>query len=125
VIVGGLGSGTGSTLRLICCATSGNGSKLDAATSKCITAEFLITISDFIVIGLAFQFHSLSQNIRWWPVSPHDVVLSAARMLKPDCVIRARGHRQTEARHEEDKARPFRIRDPNFIVLIFPVGSKR
>src|SRR6266536_2709150 len=50
VIIGGLGSG--------------NGSKLDAATSKCITAEFLITISDFIVIGLAFQFHLLSQNIR-------------------------------------------------------------
>src|SRR5439155_6071269 len=64
VIVGGLGSGTGSTVRLICCAISGNGSKLDVATSKCITAEFLITISDFIVIGLAVQFHLLSQNIR-------------------------------------------------------------
>jgi hypothetical protein len=23
--------------------------------------------------------------------------------LKPGCVIRARGHRQTQARHEEDK----------------------
>jgi hypothetical protein len=23
--------------------------------------------------------------------------------LKPDCVIRASGHRQTQARHEEDK----------------------
>src|SRR5207249_10805913 len=51
VIVGGVGSGTGSTVRLICCAVNDSGSKLDAATSKCITREFFFTVYDFIVLG--------------------------------------------------------------------------
>ncbi len=55
VMVGGCGSGTGSTVRLICCAVRDSGSKLDAATSKCITGEFFITISDFMVIGLVLS----------------------------------------------------------------------
>src|SRR5438132_14417738 len=85
VIVGGLGSGTGSTVRLICCAISGNGSKLDAATSKCIIGEFFITISDFIVIGLVL---SVSITFSKCPTMAHltldvDVVPSAVRILNP------------------------------------------
>src|ERR1700730_7583559 len=61
VIVGGEGSGTGSTVRLICCAVNDSGSKLDAATSKCIAREFFVAISDFIVdwIGLFSFTYSL------------------------------------------------------------------
>ena len=55
VIVGGCGSGTGNTVRSICCAVNDNGSKLDIATSKWITGELSFTISDFIVIGVSFQ----------------------------------------------------------------------
>src|SRR5205814_10158523 len=50
VMVGGCGSGTGSTVRLISWARSGKGSKLHAPTSKRITGEFFFAISDFIVI---------------------------------------------------------------------------
>jgi hypothetical protein len=49
VIVGGCGSGTGDTVRSICCDANDSGTKLDAATSKCIAGEFFFTISDFIV----------------------------------------------------------------------------
>jgi hypothetical protein len=55
------------------------------------------------MFGLAFQFHLLSQK---YPMMAHltlDVVPSAVRMLKPGCAMRGRGHRQTQARHEEDK----------------------
>jgi hypothetical protein len=50
VIFGGLASGTGSTARLTRCAISGNGSKLDVATSKGIIGQFFITTSEFIVL---------------------------------------------------------------------------
>jgi len=72
-------------VRLICCAISGNGSKLDVATSKCITSEFFFTISDFIVIGLVL---SVSRTLSKYPTITHltldvDVVPSAVRILKP------------------------------------------
>ena len=38
-----------------CCAREDSGSKLTIAISKCIAGEFFITISDFIVIGLALK----------------------------------------------------------------------
>jgi hypothetical protein len=49
VIVGGCGSGTGNTVRSICCDANDSGSKLDATTSKWITGEIFFTISDFIL----------------------------------------------------------------------------
>src|SRR5437660_2210924 len=52
VIVGGLGSGIGNTVRSICCDATESSNKLDVATSKHITGEFFIRISDFIVLGL-------------------------------------------------------------------------
>jgi hypothetical protein len=81
---GGCGSGTGSTVRLICCAVNDSGSKLDAATSKCITGEFFLTVSDFIVIGLVF---SVSLPLLNCPTMAQfildvDVGPSAVRMLK-------------------------------------------
>jgi hypothetical protein len=41
-------------VRLTSCAISASGSKLDVAASTCITGEFFITITDFILIGLVF-----------------------------------------------------------------------
>jgi hypothetical protein len=87
VIVGRLGSGTGRTVRSICCDANGSGSKLDAATSKCITGEFFLTVSDFIVIGLIF---SVSLPLLNCPTMAQftldvDVGPSAVRMLKSRC----------------------------------------
>src|SRR5439155_24094473 len=83
VLVGGCGSGTGSTVRLICCPISGNGSKLKIATGKCISGEFFFTISDFIVIGF---FPSSSLTLPKSRALPHpaldvDVALSAVRNI--------------------------------------------
>jgi hypothetical protein len=50
VIVGGLGSGTGSTVLSICCAANDSGSKLDMVSSKCVAGEFCFRISDFMVV---------------------------------------------------------------------------
>jgi hypothetical protein len=81
---------------------SGNGSKLDVATSKFITAEFLITISDFIVMDWPFSFtYSLKISDDG---SSHPRCRAFSReKVEPGCAMRARGHRQTQARHEEDK----------------------
>jgi len=75
------------------------------------------------VFGLAFQFHLFSQK---YPMMAHltlDVVPSAVRMLNPAalCVRAAKGKHK---RGVEKTSKAFRIRDPNFMVLIFPVGSK-
>jgi hypothetical protein len=64
-MVGGWGSGTGSTVRLISCAIKPAGSRLNAATSKCIPGEFFLTISDFIVIGLVLSV-SLTLSKRFY-----------------------------------------------------------
>jgi hypothetical protein len=63
VMVGGLGSGTGSTVLSICCAANDNGAKVHIVSSKCVTGKFFISISDFIVV-VRFGFTSLSQNWR-------------------------------------------------------------
>jgi hypothetical protein len=124
VIVGGLGSGTGSTVRLISCAINCNGSKLNVATSKCVAGEFFITVSDFIVFGLVL---SVSLTLSKYPMMAHltlDVVPPAVRMLNPVALfVRAVTGKHKRGMKKTNKA--FHIRDPNFTVLIFPVGSKR
>ena len=67
-MIGGLGSGTGNTVRSICCDANDSGSKLDVATSKSMTGEFLIAISDFIVFGLALP---VSLILPKSPAMPH------------------------------------------------------
>src|SRR5882724_7304724 len=60
VIVGGLGSGTGRTVRLTSCAANGSGSKLNIPISTDTTGESFFGISDFTMVVL-FSFLSLSE----------------------------------------------------------------
>src|SRR5881275_468567 len=73
VIVGGLGSGTGRTVRSICCAANQNGSMIEMATSDRITGEFFCCISDFMVVVAFAFFHS--RNI-WFPFVFHPTASS-------------------------------------------------
>jgi hypothetical protein len=81
-------------------------------------------IFDFMMVGLAFQFHLLSQK---YPMMAHltlDVVPSAVRRLNPAALfVRAVTGKHQRGMKKTSKA--FHVRDPNFTVLIFPVGSKR